>query len=122
MSALVSRLRSLRSFEWTPNRLWIAIFGCWLFMLSGVLQPLGIGSPGVVQFLRLYSLLGDRQAQSNALDAEIAKLDEESASLEKSRVVLEREIRRTMGYVGENEMIFDFSLSSSSTLRRSAAN
>jgi cell division protein FtsB len=118
MSAVIARLRRIRSFEWTPNRVWLALFAFWLFMLSGVTQPFGFGSPGVIQFLRLNALLGDRQAQSAEIDAEVARLETDSAALEKSRAVQEREIRKTMGYVGENEMIFDFSLSSSSALRR----
>lgn len=118
MSAVIARLRAFRNFEWTPNRVWIAVFGVWLFMLSGVTQHVGVGSPGLVQFLRLNALLQDRQTQATELDAEVARLEEDAAALAKSRVVQEREIRKTMGYVGENEMIFDFSLSSSSTLRR----
>ena len=118
MTSVISRIFLLRRIEWTPNRVWIAIFAFWLFMLSGVTQSFGVGSPGVIQFLRLNSLLSDRQAQATETDIEVARLDEESVSLEKSRTVQEREIRRTMGYVGENEMIFDFSLSSSASLRR----
>ncbi|GEM_PF-1809732 len=118
MSAVISRLRVLHRFDWTPNRVWLAVFAFWLFMLSGVTQQFGVGSPGIVQFLGLNHLLEDRQTQSTEIDSEITRLDSDSAALEKSRVVQEREIRKTMGYVAENEMIFDFSLSSSSTLRR----
>ena len=118
MTAVFSRIFFLRRIEWTPNRAWIAIFGVWLFMLSGITHHFGVGSPGVIQYLRLNSLLLDRQAQVAETDLEVARLDEESVSLEKSRTVQEREIRKTMGYVGENEMIFDFSLSSSASLRR----
>lgn len=118
MSAVFSRLRVIWKFEWTPNRVWFAVFGFWLFMLSGITQHAGLGSPGMLQYLRLNALLEDRHAQAAEIDAEIVRLDEESVSLEKSRTVQEREIRKTMGYVGENEMIFDFSLSSSASLRR----
>lgn len=118
MSAVLSRLRVIRNFDWTPNRVWIAVFACWLFMLSGVTQEFGLGSPGIVQYLRLNALLEDRLTQAADIDAEITRLDAESASLEKSRTVQEREIRKTMGYVAENEMIFDFSLSTSAPLRR----
>jgi cell division protein FtsB len=118
LSCLQSFSQLLRKIDWTPNRVWIAVFAFWLFMLSGVSQHLGFGSPGLVQFLRLNSLLGDRQTQASDIDTAITELETESSSLEKSRVVQEREIRKTMGYVGENEMIFDFSLSTSSALRR----
>ena len=118
MSVLASFLRRVRRFEWTPNRVWIAIFAFWLFMLSGVTQPFGFGSPGILQFARLRSVLSDRQSESAEIDAENSRIESEAVRLETSPVVQEREIRRTMGYVGENEMIFDFSLSTSSALRR----
>lgn len=118
MSSVVSRIFIFRKLEWTPNRVWAGIFVFWLFMLSGVGQSFGFGSPGLLQFLRLNALLSDRHAQSAEIDLEITKFEADSSALEKSRVVQEREIRKSMGYVGENEIIFDFSLSSSSALRR----
>jgi cell division protein FtsB len=87
-------------------------------MLSGVTKYFGVGSPGLIQYVQMSTLLHERQTESQETDVEIARLDSESALLEKSSTVLEHEIRKTMGYVGENEMIFDFSLSSSAALRR----
>ncbi len=108
----------LRRFRWTPTRAWIAIFAFWLFLLTGITHEFGAGSPGLLQYSRLNGLLRDRQRSLAESDAEIEKVEAESALLEKSKSVLEREVRKTMGYVGENEMIFDFSLSQSATLRR----
>jgi hypothetical protein len=48
----------------------------------------------------------------------IAKLEADSVALETDRAVQEREIRRVLGYTSKNEIIFDFSLSQSATLRR----
>lgn len=110
----------LRQFKWTPNRVWLAVFVTWLFLLTGFTHELGAGSPGMIQFSRLNALLRDRQTQLANSDAEIEKIDVEAKELEKSRVVQEREIRKTMGYVGDNELIFDFSNSQSTALRRSA--
>lgn len=112
------RFSQLRKVKWTPNRVWIAIFAFWLFLLTGLTHEFGAGSPGLLQFTRLNGLLKDRQEQLADSDAQVLKVEAESALLEKSRVVLEREVRKTMGYVGENEMIFDFSLSQSAALRR----
>ncbi len=111
-------LVSLRNFKWTPNRAWIAIFAFWLFLLSGITHEFGAGSPGILQYSRLDRLLKERQTQLTDSDAEIERIEIESALLEKSKVIQEREIRKTMGYVGENEIIFDFSLSQSAALRR----
>ncbi len=117
-SRLVSRLSQLRNVEWTPTRVWIGIFGFWLFLLTGVTHQMGAGSPGLFQYGQLSALLDQRHAEATETDLEIAKLEAESDSLAKSRVVQEREIRKTMGYVAENEMIFDFSLSGVVSLRR----
>lgn len=108
----------LRRFEWTPNRVWIGIFAFWFFLLTGVTYEMGAGSPGLLQFSRLNDLLKDRQSQLSDSDTELEKIEIEAVALEKSRVIQEREIRKTMGYVGENELIFDFSLAQSATLRR----
>ncbi|MBC7385003.1 MAG: hypothetical protein H7301_02435 [Cryobacterium sp.] len=112
------RLSQLRKFQWTPNRAWLVVFATWLFLLTGLTHQWGAGSPGLIQFSRLNGLLHERQAQLADSDAEIEKIDGEAKELEKSRVVQEREIRKTMGYVGDNELIFDFSLSRSAALRR----
>jgi cell division protein FtsB len=92
----------------TPNRLWFSIFGVWFILLSGLLAHWG-GSPGVLQAFRLSSLLSVKQQKVQELEAEVAQLEEESTRLEKSRVAQEREIRRTLGYAAQDELIFDFS-------------
>ncbi len=102
----------------TPNRLWVAIFSLWLFLLSGVFHGFFGGSPGVFQWLQLRALLSDRQTELEKSQLEIAKLEADSVALETDRAVQEREIRRVLGYTSKNEIIFDFSLSQSATLRR----
>lgn len=105
-------------FRWTPNKVWLGIFAFWFFLLSGVTHEIGAGSPGILQYLRLSHLLAERHAQVVATEAEIIRLEGEATALLGSRSTQEREIRKTMGYVGENEMIFDFSFSQSAPLRR----
>lgn len=115
---LTLSLSKARRFDWTPNRVWMGIFAFWLFLLTGVTYDLGAGSPGLLQYTRLNGLLKERQSQLLDSDTEVEKIEIEAAALEKSRVIQEREIRKTMGYVGENELIFDFSLAQSAALRR----
>lgn len=105
-------------FECTPNRVWLGVFAIWLFLLSGITHEFGAGSPGLLQFSRLNGLLQERQAQLLESDAEILKMDTEALLLQTSKFAQEREVRKTMGYVGDNEIIFDFSLSQSAPLRR----
>ncbi len=114
----MSLLLRFRHFHWTPNRVWLGIFAFWLFLLSGITHEIGAGSPGILQYLRLSHLLAERHAQALNTEAEIGRLEGEAAALMGSRTTQEREIRKTMGYVGENEMIFDFSFSQSAPLRR----
>ena len=90
-----------------PTKIWIGVFGFWAVLLSGVLNSVG-GSPGILQSLRLNSLLQSRQTQLNSLEEEIAQMETEGHHLEKSRLAQEREIRRVLGYAGSDEIIFDF--------------
>ncbi len=91
----------------TPLRLWLMIFGLWAVFLSGLFSSI-VGSPGIIQAVRLRSLLQAKQAQMAKFEAEISRVERECESLEKSRVVQEREIRRVLGYAAPDEIIFDF--------------
>jgi cell division protein FtsB len=111
-------LTRLRRMSWTPNRVWVGIFAFWIFLLSGLTYELGAGSPGILQFSRLRGLLTEKRQQLAGYEVEIEKIEKEGRILETSAVAQEREIRKTMGYVGEGELIFDFSSSQSAALRR----
>jgi cell division protein FtsB len=82
-------------------------FGCWLIFLSGFLAPF-VGSPGIVQAIRLHGLLDAKQDQMQHIEDQIRQLEAEALRLEKSSVVQEREIRRVLGYAAGDEIIFDF--------------
>ncbi len=92
----------------TPNRVWLVIFGLWALFLSGVLNGFG-GSPGIVQAIRLKSLLAAKDGQVKQIETEIQRLEHEASLLEKNRVIQHREIRKVLGYAAANEIIFDFS-------------
>ena len=94
--------------SFSPHRLWLGLFAVWVIFLSGALG-FWMKTPGVVQALRLTSLLGMKQTQMSFLESDIQKLETEIDRLDKSRVAQEREIRRTLGYAGADEIIFDFS-------------
>ena len=119
LAALARRfILSFSPSRMTPNRLWLAIFSLWLFLLSGVFHGFFGGSPGIFQWAQLRGLLSDRQTELEKAQLDIAKLDADSAALETDRAVQEREIRRVLGYTSKDEIIFDFSLSQSAALRR----
>jgi cell division protein FtsB len=92
----------------TPNRVWLMVFGLWMIFLSGAFAGI-VGSPGIVQAIRLNGLLESKQTQLSLIEEGVLRLQAEMERLDKSRVAQEREIRRTLGYAAPDEIIFDFS-------------
>lgn len=91
----------------TPGKVWASCFSLWALFLSGVFANF-VGSPGVIQAIRLKSLLETKQLQVTKLQDELKRLQTEAVQLEKSKVVQQREIRRVLGYAAPEEIIFDF--------------
>jgi cell division protein FtsB len=94
----------------TPNRVWLSVFGLWMLFLSGALVSI-VGSPGILQLIRLDNLLVSKRTQIAQLQDDIRRLNSEAVQLEKNPLVQMREIRRVLGYAGPGEIIFDFSSS-----------
>jgi cell division protein FtsB len=90
------------------SRLWLGLFAIWGLMLTGVLASF-VGSPGVIQLVRLKNLLDAKQTRLTQIQSEIDQLESERASLEKSHVAQQREIRKVLGYAAQDEIIFEFS-------------
>ena len=96
----------------TPRRVWQFLFAVWLVFLSGGVHSLfRVGPPGAWQAVRLQMLLDQRRQETDRIREEIERLTAETARLDQSRVALEREIRRVLGYAAADELIFDFSAS-----------
>jgi hypothetical protein len=89
----------------SKKRIWPILFGIWLLLLTGLFS----GSPGVFQALRLRSLLHSREAQAQTLELAVQRLEAQAEHLEKSRFAQLREIHQTLGYIAEDELLFDFS-------------
>lgn len=90
-----------------PHRLWLGLFGVWAFILTGALSGI-VGSPGVIQAIRLQNLLHSKSARLDSLQAQLTELQAQARGLEKSAAVQQREIRRVLGYAAPDELIFDF--------------
>lgn len=90
------------------HKKWILVFSLWILFLSGLPANL-IGSPGVLQLIRLNHLLDSKQAQLSDLIQETRKLQTEATLLETNRHAQLREIRKTLGYAAPDELIFDVS-------------
>ena len=103
--------------QFSPNRVWIGLFSLWLLLLSGLLHGL-FGAPGIYQAISLQRLLNSKQLLLTRLESEIEQIEGENSALETNRVTQEREIRKTLGYAGQDEIIFDFASSQSAALRK----
>ncbi len=88
------------------NRYWVSLFGFWLVLLSGVLTQWG-GSPGILQALRLRSLLGAKKQLAAQLQAEVQNQQFEVGRLNRNRFAQEKEIRRVLGYAASDELVFE---------------
>lgn len=91
-----------------PTRVWAAAFALWGVFLSGAFADI-VGTPGVLQAVRLRSLLSIREEELYRHDTETARLKAEATLLERSAAHQRREIRRVLGYVAPDELVFDFS-------------
>jgi cell division protein FtsB len=88
------------------RKLWMGFFTIWLILVSGLLD-FWIQSPGLKQWLQV-ELLVQKKRQ------EIAEIETKSDSakniihqLETNPVAQEREIRKVLGYLGEQEVVFE---------------
>jgi cell division protein FtsB len=90
-----------------PLQLWSCAFALWGLFLSGVFANL-VGSPGVIQAVRLKNLLEAKQTQITQVQEELQRLELQIVQLEQSKVTQQLEIRRVLGYAAADEIIFDF--------------
>lgn len=89
------------------NQVWIIIFVVWSAFLTGGLAGF-VGSPGILQAVRLKSLLKAKNEKVIQSRIELAKIQLEIIDLETNPAAQVREIRKTLGYAAPDELIFDF--------------
>lgn len=89
------------------NRIWIALFLLWGVFLSGFPKQF-TGSPGIRQSVQLRTLLEDKKTRLEELERRIEQLSKQEKALKTNRVVQEREVRRVLGYVKPDEIVFEF--------------
>jgi hypothetical protein len=83
------------------------LFGLWILFLSGMLANF-VGSPGILQAIRLKNLLESKKLQLAQAQEELRRLKTDAILLENNRFAQQREIRRVLGYAAGDEIIFDF--------------
>lgn len=119
MSSLKTRaIRIALKTSW-PTRLWLTFFGVWMVLLSGgfsgfengvksTRERLADTAPGLLQYWRLQSMRTERMKFLEKLQNEIAELETEQVLLTQSPAAQERAIRKTLGYVREDEILVDW--------------
>ncbi len=96
-------------FKLSLNRVWLSFFGIWLLLLSGILD-FWIQSPGAKQWYRVSSMLRERRREIETVEARSAYLNQVARELQSNPVAQEREIRKVLGYLNDQEAVFEFSL------------
>ena len=107
MSSARNRPRTEVSHPKSVRICWQIFFGLWLALLSGGFTA-WLGSPGVLQLIRLTRLLESKRAVQTGPETQVEQLEADSTRLEQSRYGQEREIRKVLGYAAPDELIFDF--------------
>ena len=104
-------MKSIRNFSRNltgPHYLWMGVFSIWGFFLSGLGAGF-TGAPGIIQAFHVQSLLDAKEAEQTKIESEIARLESEEERLIKNAYAQEVEIRKNLGYIGEDEIVFEFS-------------
>ncbi len=90
------------------NRIWLGFFGIWLILLSGLLD-FWLQSPGLKQWYRVAATLNERRQEIGGIEERSEYLHQVARELESNTVAQEREIRKVLGYLGDQEAVFEFS-------------
>lgn len=102
------RRTPLKKSEWKKNAFWISFFSIWILLLTGVAFDY-TSTPGMIQGLRLKALLSRKALQLAELEANLADLQWEHELFTRDASRQAAEIRQKLGYVGRDELVFDFS-------------
>jgi len=93
--------------RFTLNRVWLFFFGVWLILLSGVLD-FWLKTPGLKQWYRVGATLEERRQEIGVIESRSAYLNQVARELGSNPIAQEREVRKVLGYLGEQEAVFEF--------------
>ncbi len=91
----------------TPNRLWLGFFAVWTILLTGLLD-FWFHSPGLKQWYRVESSLHGVRQEIATIEAKTTLQLSVASQLESNVAAQEREVRKVLGYLGEQELVFEF--------------
>ena len=89
------------------SKAWAIFFGIWCILLTGLLD-FWFPSPGLKQWFRVNSTLTERRHEIDATEEKTNLFLSTARQLESNTVAQEREIRKVLGYLGEQELVFEF--------------
>jgi hypothetical protein len=89
------------------NRIWGSFFLVWIVLLSGVLD-FWVKSPGLKQWIKVNHQLDQKRLEIGAVEARTGLLLQVSRELQSNSAAQEREIRKVLGYLDEQEVVFEF--------------
>ncbi|MBU6153429.1 MAG: hypothetical protein KGP28_03920 [Bdellovibrionales bacterium] len=90
------------------NRIWGGFFLVWVVLLSGILD-FWVKSPGLKQWIKVNSLLNEKRLEIGETESRTTLLLQISRELQTNSAAQEREIRKVLGYLNEQEAVFEFS-------------
>ena len=90
-----------------PNRLWLGFFAIWIILLTGCLD-FWFHSPGLKQWYQVESNLHGVRQEIAAIEAKTNLQLSVAHQLENNVAAQEREVRKVLGYLGEQELVFEF--------------
>ncbi len=99
----MSRIKNLT----LTSKLWLVFFGAWILFLSGFLESF-VQSPGALQLARVRFRLNEKRQEIVKIEELSESLTRSAQALEQNPAAQEREIRKILGYVAENEIVFEF--------------
>lgn len=88
------------------KKLWLGFFGVWLILVSGLLD-FGNKSPGLKQWLQVELLVRERRQEIADIEAKSETFKNVIYQLEHNPIAQEREIRKVLGYLGNQEIVFE---------------
>ena len=83
--------------------LYSGLFSIWLLWISGI-----FGNSGVMQAYKLSDTRYELSMRIKALEAEKTKLANSQRALDRDKFAQETAVRENLGFVRENELIFEF--------------
>lgn len=93
----------------SPHRLWGFFFGFWALLLTGMFEDFQVfgQSPGLKQWFRVKSALSQKRDEIAEIEARTQQLRTVAQQLESNPYAQEREIRKILGFLGDQEVVFD---------------